>query len=63
MAEKSLENLILAKGNNSCESESIVTKLELELCYVMTNPYTKFQVNISIHGREISGKLHFSKGQ
>ena len=59
MAEKSLENLILAKGNNSCESESIVTKLEVELYYIMTNPYTKFEVNISKYDREKFGKTKF----
>ena len=45
-AEKSLENLIWAKGSNSCKIRPSVTKLELELYYVMTNSYTKFQVNI-----------------
>ena len=47
-AEKGLENKILGKGNNCCKSRSSVTKLELDLCYVMTNSYTKLQVNISI---------------
>ena len=42
MAEKSPENLILAKGNNSCKCRSSKIKLELELYYVMTNSYTKF---------------------
>ena len=46
-AEKSQENLILAKGNNSYKSRSSVMKLELDLYYVMTNSYTKFEVNIS----------------
>ena len=54
---------MLAKGNNSRKSKSSVTKLELDLYYVMTYPYTKFQVNISNGGREKSGKLNFSKGQ
>ena len=40
-----------------------MTKLELDLYYVMTNSYTKFQVNISKGRREKSGKLNFSKGQ
>ena len=62
-AEKSPENQILAKGNNSCKSKSSVTKLDVELYYVMTNSYTKFQVNISNDGREKSWKLIFSKGQ
>ena len=47
MTEKSPENENLAKGNNSCKSRSNVTKVKLDLCYVKTNPYTKFQVNIS----------------
>ena len=47
MAEKSQENYILEKGFNSCKNGSIVTKLELDLYYVMTNSYAKFQVNIS----------------
>ena len=63
IAEKSPENKILAKDNNSCKSRSSVIKLELELYYVMTNSYIKFQVNISNDGREKSWKLIFSKGQ
>ena len=62
-AEKSPENTIWAKGNNSCTSRSSVTKLKLDLFYVPTNSYTKFQVNKSKDGREKSGKLNFSKGQ
>ena len=33
-----------------------MTKLKLDLYYVMTNLYTKFQVNISKDCREKSGK-------
>ena len=62
-AEKSPENKIWAKGNNSCKNRSSVTKLKLDLFYVTTNSYTKFQVNISKEGREKCGKLNFSKGQ
>ena len=40
-----------------------MTKPKLDLYYIMTNPYTKFQVNISKDGREKSGKLNLSKGQ
>ena len=49
MTKKSPENEILAKGNNSCKSRSNATKVKLDqsLYYVKTNPYTKFQVNIS----------------
>ena len=36
---------------------SSVTKVELDLYHVMTNSYTKFQVNISKDSREKSGKL------
>ena len=36
---------------------SSVMKLELDLYYVITNSYTKFQVNISKDCREKSGKL------
>ena len=57
MAEKNIENLILAKGNNSRKSMSSVTKLNLDLYYVMSNSYTEFQVNISKDDREKSGKL------
>ena len=50
--EKSLESLILAKGNNSRKSRSSVTKLKLDLYYVKTNSYTKFHDNISKDSRE-----------
>ena len=36
-----------------------MTKLELDLYYVMTNLYNKFQVNILKDGREKSGKRKF----
>ena len=62
-AEKSTENRILEKGYNSCKSRSSVTKLKLDLYYVMTNSYTEFEVNISKDCREKYGKLNFSKGQ
>ena len=45
--EKSSENEIFAKGNNSKNIRSNATKVKLDLYYVKTNPYTKFQVNIS----------------
>ena len=61
--KKSLENLILAKGNNSCKRRSSMTKLELDLFYVKTNSYTKLQVNISNDSREKSGKLNFNEEQ
>ena len=46
MTKKSPENEILAKGNNPLKSRSNATKVELDLYYVKSNPYTKFQVNI-----------------
>ena len=62
MREKSPENYIFAKGNNSIKSRSNATKVELDLYYIKTNSYMKFQVNVSKNGKEKSGKLHFSKG-
>ena len=56
-AEKSPENSIRAKGNNSRKSQSSMTKLKLHLYYVITNSYIKFEVNISKDGTEKSGKL------
>ena len=47
MTKKSPENEIFAKGNNSRKSRSNATEVNLDLYYVKTNPYTKFQVNIS----------------
>ena len=38
------------------------TKLQLDLYYVKTNPYMKFQVNMSKDDTEKSGKRNFSKG-
>ena len=61
--EKSPEKKFITKGNNSRKSKSSVTKLKLDLYYVMTNSYTKFQVNISKAGREKSEKQNISKGQ
>ena len=63
MTKSSLENEILAKGNNSCKSRSNVTKVELDLYYVKTNSYMKFQVNMSKDDKEKSVKRNFSKGQ
>ena len=62
-AEKSLENYIFTKGNNSCKSTSSVMKLEFDLYYVNANSHIKFQDNISKDCREKSGKQNFSKGQ
>ena len=56
MTKKSPENEILAKSNNSCKSRSNVTKVKLDLYYVKTNVYTKFQVNISKDDWEKFGK-------
>ena len=56
MTKKSPENETFAKGNNSCKSRSNATKVKLNLYYVKTNPYTKFQVNISKDDGEKFGK-------
>ena len=61
--EESPENKILAKGNNSIKSRSNATKLKLDLYYVKTNSYMKFQLNMSKNDKEKSGKRNFSKGQ
>ena len=62
MTKKSTENEIWAKGNNSCKSKSNATKVKLNLYYVKTNSYTKFQVNITKDRREKFRKLNFAKG-
>ena len=62
MAKKNPENIILAKGNNSCKSKSNVTKVKLDLYYVKTNSYTKLQINNTKDRREKSGKQFFCKG-
>ena len=58
--EESPENEILAKGNNSIKSWSNMTKLKLDMYYVKTNSYMKFQLNKD--DEEKSGKRNFSKG-
>ena len=58
-----LENEILAKGNNSCKSRSNVTNVELDLYYVKTNSYMKFQGKMSKDDKEKYGKRNFSKEQ
>ena len=63
MTKKSQENEILARGNFSGESRSNPTKVKLDLYYVKTNSYMKFQVNMSKDDKEKSGKRNFSKGQ
>ena len=50
--EKSSENEIFAKGNNSSKRRSNETKVKLNLYYVKTNSYTKFQVNTTKDRRE-----------
>ena len=62
-AEKSQEKKILAKGNNSRKCRSNATKIKLDLYYLKTNSYTKFQLNISKDCRKKSGILNFSKGK
>ena len=63
MTKKSQENEILAKGNYSCKTRSNATKVELDLYYVKTNSYMKFQLNMSKDNNEKSGKRNVSKGQ
>ena len=46
-AEKNPENKLWGKGNNYCKNRPSVTKLKLDLYYVVSNSYTRFQVNIS----------------
>ena len=47
MTKKSPENRNFAKGNNSCKSRSNAIKVKLDLYYVKTDQYIKFQVDIS----------------
>ena len=61
--EESPENKILAKGNSSIKSRSNTTKLKLDLYYVETNSYMKFQLNMSKDDKEKSEKRNFSKGK
>ena len=63
MIKKSPENEIFAKGNSSCKSKSNATKVELDLYYVKTNSYMKFQLNMLKDDKEKSGKGNFCKGQ
>ena len=61
--EESSENEIFAKGNNTFKSMSNTSKFKLDMYYVKTNSYMKFQVNMSKDDKEKSGKQNFSKGQ
>ena len=63
MTKKSTENEILAKSNYSCKSKSNAIKVKLDLYYVKTKSYMKFQVNMSKDDKEKSVKRNFSKGQ
>ena len=63
MTKKSPENEFFAKGNNSCKSRWNATKVKLDLYYVKTNSYMKFQLNTSKDDKEKSGKRIFCKGQ
>ena len=56
LERKVRKNKIFAKGNYSSKSGSNETKVELDLYYVKTNPYTKCQVNISKDDWEKFGK-------
>ena len=61
--ERKARKTIFAKGNNSINSKSNMTKFELHLYYVKTNSYTKFEVNITKDRKEKFGKQNFWKGQ
>ena len=61
--KKVRKTIFFGKGNNSIKSRSNTTKLKLDLYYVKTNPYMKFQVNMSKDDKEKFGKRKFSKGQ
>ena len=63
MTKKSPDNEIWAKSNNSCKSRLNATKVKLNLYYVKTNSYMKFELNMSKDDKEKSGKRNFSKGQ
>ena len=54
---------MFAKGNNSGKIRPNTTKLKLDLYYVKTNPYMKFQLNMSKDDKEYAGKWFFCKGQ
>ena len=55
---ESPENKILAKGNNSIKNRSNTTKLKLDLYYVKTNSYMKFQLNMLKDDKNKSPKGH-----
>ena len=59
--EKSPGNYIFAKGANSIQSRSNATKVELDLYYVKTNSYMKFQVNVMQDGKGKSGRHNMQK--
>ena len=62
--EKSLENKIFAKGNNSINSKSNTTKLKLDLYYIKTNlyMYMKYQVNMSKDDKDMPRNEILAKG-
>ena len=55
--------LNLNKKNIWCAIRSNTIKVKLDLYYVNTNSYMKFQVTMSKDDKEKSGKRNFSKGQ
>ena len=63
MTKKSPENEIFVKGNKSCKSRSNAITVELDLYYVKTNSYMKFQLNMLKDDKEKSGKRNFCKRQ
>ena len=65
MAKENPENIILAKGNNSCKRRSNATKVKLDLYHVKTNLNTKRSVMITQEmcpiKAEISKHKHLGK--
>ena len=56
------ETTFFAKGTNSIQSRSNATKVELDLYYVKSNSYMKFQVNVWQDGKGKSGNIILAKG-
>ena len=62
MTKKSPENEFFAKGNNSCKTRSNATKVKLDLYYVKTNSYMKFQLDMSKDEKKSPENEIFAKG-
>ena len=62
-AKKVRKTKLLQRAITQLKVGQTQKKLKLYLYYVKTNPYMKFQVNMSKDDKEKSGKRNFSKGQ